>query len=401
MIELLTTYRKEMEEELFNILSFWMEHTQDAVYGGFYGKVDNDNLVHDKAPKGVVLNARILWTFSEAYTATGNAEFLAVADRAYDYLTTYFTDKEYGGVYWSLHHTGEPLDTKKQVYAQSFALYGLCAYYGCRPETAVKQLAITLYEHIVKYSYDTRYGGYIEALTRDWQPLADLRLSEKDANEKKSMNTHLHVLEAFTTLFRIWQDEVLRLRIAELIRIFLQHITASNNHLLLFFNEEWQSKSQIISYGHDIEAAWLLLEAAEVVHDRGLIEEVKAWSVRITDAAARGLDADGGLWYEYDGASKHWMHEKHWWPQAEAMVGFMNAWQLTGRQEYLDQSVDSWHFVQRYLLDKKGGEWYWGVKEDYRIMEGEDKAGFWKCPYHNGRACLEIIKRVNQTLNGH
>lgn len=399
MIEQLTEYRKEMEAELSNILSFWMQYTRDSAYGGFYGKVDNSNLPHIHAPKGVVLNARILWTFSEGYLATRNEAYLQTADRAYNYLVSYFTDKVFGGVYWSVNYTGLPLESKKQVYAQAFALYGLCAYYSCCADEEVKKQAVALYEAIVQYSYDDQYGGYIEALTRDWQPLADLRLSEKDANEKKSMNTHLHVLEAFTTLYRIWPDEGLRVRIAELIHIFLKHITSLRNHLLLFFNEAWESKSSIISYGHDIEAAWLLLEAAEVIADEVLTEEVKLWSVRITDAAARGLDTDGGLWYEYDGATNHWMHEKHWWPQAEAMVGFMNAWQLTGKQEYLDQSVDSWRFVQRYLLDKEGGEWFWGVDAQYKVMEGEDKAGFWKCPYHNGRACLEIIKRVTQQLN--
>ncbi|BAV09482.1 mannobiose 2-epimerase [Filimonas lacunae] len=399
MRQLLTAYRQQMQHELTNILSYWINHTQDIVYGGFYGKIDNANYQHIHAPKGVVLNARILWTFSEAYHTTGYESYLEMADRAYQYLLHHFFDKEYGGVYWSVDYKGAPLDTKKQVYAQAFVVYGISAYYQCRPDKAVQEQAIALYKAIVQFSYDTVYGGYIEALTREWNPIADLRLSEKDANERKSMNTNLHVLEAFTTLYRIWQNDVLKQRIAELIRIFLQYITAEDYHLLLFFNDEWQPKSEIVSYGHDIEAAWLILEAAEVIGDNALLEEVKAWSVSITDAAAEGLDEDGGLWYEYDKATNHWMHEKHWWPQAEAMVGFFNAWQLTGNAKYLEQSVQTWEFTRNHILDKEGGEWFWGVKEDYSIMNGEDKAGFWKCPYHNGRACIELIRRINESLS--
>lgn len=394
----LITYRQQMQEELTHILAYWMNHTPDKEYGGFYGKIDNNNQVDSHAPKGVVLNARILWTFSEAYRTTGNEAYLATANRAYDYLVTHFSDKEYGGFYWSVSYNGTPLDTKKQVYAQAFVVYSLSAWYQCWPDEAVKQQAIDLYKVIVQHSYDTVYGGYIEALTGDWQPLADLRLSEKDANEKKSMNTHLHVLEAFTTLYRIWKDETLKQHIEKLIAIFLEHITGSNYHLLLFFNDEWESKSEIVSYGHDIEAAWLIQEAAEVIENVPLLEEVKSWSVHITNAAAEGLDVDGGLWYEYDGATGHWMREKHWWPQAEAMVGFMNAWQLTRKAEYLDKSLRAWDFTQKHLLDKKGGEWFWGVTQDYLIMPGEDKAGFWKCPYHNGRACIEIIRRISETI---
>lgn len=399
MNELLRNYRQEMEQELKNILAFWMEHTLDFTNGGFYGKIDNDNKIYPDAPKGSVLNSRILWTFSAAYNYTNKTVYLQTAERAFKYISNYFVDKKSGGVYWSVDKRGDPLDTKKQIYALAFAVYGLSEYYLASEDEKAKQLSIDLYKAIVSHSYDKINGGYIEALTRDWKEIGDLRLSAKDSNEKKSMNTHLHVLEGFANLYRIWPDPTLKQKIVELIHIFLDHIIDPvSNHLILFFDEKWNGKSAIISYGHDIEAAWLIQEAAELIHDDALLQKVKLRSVKVAEAAERGLDKDGGLWYEKE--ADHLVKEKHWWPQAEAMVGFYNAYQLTADSSFLGKSVNSWKFIQRYLLDKKDGEWYWGVKEDYSVMEGEDKAGLWKCPYHNGRACLEILKRVPLAIDG-
>lgn len=399
MNELLRNYRQEMEQELKNILAFWMEHTLDFTNGGFYGKIDNDNKIYPDAPKGSVLNSRILWTFSAAYNYTNKTVYLQTAERAFKYISNYFVDKKFGGVYWSVDKRGDPLDTKKQIYALAFAVYGLSEYYLASEDEKAKQLSIDLYKAIVAHSYDKINGGYIEALTRDWKEIGDLRLSAKDSNEKKSMNTHLHVLEGFANLYRIWPDPTLKQKIVELIHIFLDHIIDPvSNHLILFFDEKWNGKSAIISYGHDIEAAWLIQEAAELIHDDALLQKVKLRSVKVAEAAERGLDKDGGLWYEKE--ADHLVKEKHWWPQAEAMVGFYNAYQLTADSSFLGKSLNSWRFIQRYLLDKKDGEWYWGVKEDYSVMEGEDKAGLWKCPYHNGRACLEILKRVPLAIDG-
>lgn len=396
MNELLKNYRHEIHQELENILTYWIKNTVDLRNGGFYGKIDNANKIDEKASKGAVLNSRILWTFSAAYNFTHKPAYLQTAERAFKYLTRYFIDKEFGGVYWTVDYRGNPADTKKQIYALSFAVYGLSEYYYASEDERAKQSAISLYNLIVDRSYDKINGGYIEALTRDWKEINDLRLSARDFNEKKSMNTHLHVLEGFANLYKIWPDETLKQRIAELIHIFLDHIIdKETNHLILFFDEEWNAKSNIISYGHDIEAAWLVQEAAEIIQDEELIEKVKTRSVKVAQAAAKGLDEDGGLWYEKDVSANHLIKEKHWWPQAEAMVGFYNAYQVTADKSFLEMSINSWTFIKQYLLDSKHGEWYWGVKEDYSVMEGEDKAGLWKCPYHNGRACLEILKRIS------
>ena len=392
----LEQYRYEMEQELKAILSYWMRYTIDEENGGFIGKIDHSNEIYKNAPKGSVLNSRILWTFSAAYKLTGNKEYLDIAEKAFAYLVDHFIDKEYGGVYWTVTHKGQPLDTKKQIYALSFAIYGLSEYYSCSKNEKAKETAFSLYDEICSYSHDERNGGYIEALTRDWNEITDLRLSDKDANEKKSMNTHLHVLEAFANLYSISPEKLLKERIIELIFIFLNHIISKDtSHLILFFEDEWNIRSNIVSYGHDIEAAWLVQEAAEITGDELLLLKVKDASIQLADAAAKGLDADGGLWYEYDEASGDLTTQKHSWPQAEAMVGFFNAWQITRDEKYLEHSMNSWRFVKEHIHDKTFGEWYWGVYEDYSVMDKEDKVGIWKCPYHNSRACIEIINRIN------
>ena len=388
-------YKQEVTQELKDILSWWTTHAVDMVHGGFYGKIDNNNNADEQAPKGAVLNARMLWTFAAAYNLTRTAQYLQMAERAYKYISNYFTDNKYGGIYWTVNYKGEPLDTKKQVYAIAFAIYGLSEYFRASEDIGAKQLAIKLYSDIVKHSYDDKQGGFIEAFTREWEEIAHLRLSDKDANERKTMNTHLHVLEGFANLYRVWPDAALRQRIHQLIRIFLDRIIdRQTHHLRLFFTDDWTSTHNIISYGHDIEAAWLVLEAAEIIQDHALVEEVKHQSVLIAEAASKGLDEDGGMWHEKDITSNHLVKEKHWWPQSEAMVGFYNAYQLTGDEKYLQHSISSWQFIKQYLKDKKQGEWYWGVKEDHSLMQGEDKAGLWKCPYHNSRACIEIINRI-------
>ncbi|HWJ92542.1 MAG TPA: AGE family epimerase/isomerase [Flavisolibacter sp.] len=393
----LARYKKEMELELEDILAYWMRNAVDHEYGGFIGKIDHRNVRHPQAPKGSVLNSRILWAFSAAYHLTGKKEYLAIAERAYLYLIQCFIDREYGGVYWTVDFKGQPLDTKKQIYALSFAVYGLSEFYRATKIEAAKTTALALYNDILQHSYDNKHGGYREALARDWKEIADIRLSAKDANEKKSMNTHLHVLEAFANLYSVCPDEMLKRHLSELVYIFLNYIISpESGHLILFFDDAWQPRSGMVSYGHDIEAAWLLEEAAELIGNELLLLKIRNKSARLTDAASEGLDSDGGLWYEMDVAKNQLVKEKHSWPQAEAMIGFFNAWQITANSKYLDRSMASWNFVQQFMRDKSCGEWYWGVRENYTPMEEEDKVGIWKCPYHNSRACIEIIKRIKQ-----
>ncbi len=390
----LVEFKQEVRHELDRILSYWVNYAVDVNNGGFAGKINNDNQVDDRAPKGSVLNSRILWSFSAAYNLTKKAQYLQLAERAYKYMVNYFIDKEYGGVFWTVDYQGKLLDSNKHTYAVSSAVYGLSEYYRASEDEQAKSLAIRLYEAIVKHSYDNQFGGYIEALSRDWKTAGDSKVSDKDANEKKSMNTHLHVLEAFSNLYRIWPDKMLKERIVELINIFLNRIIDPvSNHVILFFDDRWEAQGNLHSYGHDIEAAWLIQEAAEIIQDIALTEVVKQRSVAIADAAGDGLDADGGLWYEYNVDEQQLVKEKHWWSQAEAMVGYFNAWQITGDESYLRKALGSWGFIKKYILSPNG-EWHWGVKDDYGIMRGEDKVGIWKCPYHNSRACMEITSRI-------
>jgi mannobiose 2-epimerase len=389
------TLQQSFKTELHNILQYWRAYTIDTVNDGFYGEVNNDNQPVADAVKGSVLNARILWSFSAAYNLERNEAYLQTAQRAFAYIKQYFIDEEFGGVYWSVTATGEPADTKKQIYALAFTIYGLSEYYKASQDEEALAMAKSLYQKMEQYSFDQTKGGYLEALTQDWQPIADLRLSDKDANEKKTMNTHLHVLEAYTNLYRVWPDKQLGTQIENLLGYFENYMVDANNHLVLFLDEDWQSKSDTISYGHDIEASWLLLEAAEVLHDEALTDRTKQLAIKIARASAEGLNNDGSMNYEYEPSHQQLIAERHWWVQAETVVGFYNAYQLTGEQQFLDKAIATWDYTQQHIIDPKKGEWFWGRNADGSLMQGHGKAGFWKCPYHNSRACIEMINRLN------
>lgn len=386
--------KSELTAELNSILKYWSERTIDDQNGGFVGQIDfNDHLIAN-AEKGSVLNARILWTFSTCYTTTKNENHKKLAERAFEFLEAYFYDTKFGGLFWSINEDKTPKDTKNQIYALAFAIYGLSEYYAISKEERALEMAKNLYAKIQEHSYDPVNKGYFEAFTRDWQPIEDLRLSAKDANEKKTMNTHLHIIEGYVNLYKVWKDEKLLHDIIELLETIEKHfINPETGHLHLFFDENWNEKPDVISYGHDIEAAWLLQQCAEISGNETLIANFKKYAIQIADATKEGLDSDGGLWYEYDPEKKELIAEKHWWPQAEALIGFYNAYQLTGKEEYLDIVYKIWKFTKKHMIDHQNGEWFWGVYEDYSIMK-KDKAGFWKCPYHNGRACLELINRI-------
>ena len=375
-----------------NILPFWSERMVDTQHGGFYGRIDGHNILHPEAEKGAVLNARILWTFAGATRILHRMPYRILAARAKDYLLTRFIDPQYGGVYWSLNADGSPLDTKKQTYAIAFAIYGLAEYYRATQDQEALDAAIRLFEDIEAHAFDAVNIGYIEALTRDWQPIADMRLSESDENGSRTMNTHLHVLEAYTNLYRVYKDPRVARQLRVLIDIFVNRLyNPETGHLGLFFDDEWKPLTgnpspvtrHLYSPGHDIEAAWLLREALEVLGDKDLLQQTLPICSSLAQAAEEGI-----------------LSESQWWCYAEAVVGYINQWQVLAPKDPVEASINyelaeaAYDFIQSRLLDREHGEWYWSVLPDGTPDRNNDKAGFWKCPYHNSRMCFELIERL-------
>lgn len=392
----ISTLRDEMSCELQqNILPFWMNKMVDFQDGGFYGRMAGNGELDVAAAKGAILNARILWTFSSAYRLFKNDEYLRMATRAKQYLIDKFIDKEFGGVYWKVDKQGHVVDAKKQIYAIGFAIYGLSEYARATGDEEALNCAIALFDVVEKYAFDTEYGGYMEALTYDWRPIGDMRLSDKDANEKKTMNTHLHILEPYTNLYKVWPSEKLASKIKPILTVFTDKIWDNKcNHLNLFFSQNWSCRSHIVSYGHEIEASWLIDEAVAVLNDVQLTAHIEPFVNRLVQAAIEGLNPDGSINYELDKSTSYGNTDRHWWTQAECVVGFFNCYQHFGGAHDLQYSVAAWNFIKSNLIDKNHGEWYWSVNEFGEKNTTDDKAGFWKCPYHNGRMCMEIIERV-------
>ncbi|WP_423126664.1 AGE family epimerase/isomerase [Gaoshiqia sp. Z1-71] len=398
--QILNSLKDEMKPDLVdNILPYWMNRMPDRSNGGFYGQITGEEQIIEQANKGGILNARILWSFSATYNDLKNPEYLEMANRACNYIINHFFDEKHGGTYWSLRCDGQPHDTKKQIYSQSFFIYALAEYYRATRFSQSLEKAVELFHLIEKFSFDKTRNGYFEAFSREWQPLEDLRLSEKDANESKTMNTHLHILEAYTNLYRVWKDKTLETQLENLVRLFLDRIVDSGTfHLNLFFDDDWTCKSNIISYGHDIEASWLIYEAAEVLGKRELLEKTKWVCERIVKASMEGLQDDGSLIYEKDSKTGYLDANRHWWVQAEAVVGFLNMYELTHEKVYIEKASACWQYIKNNLVDPRNGEWFWSISRDGVVNRRDDKAGFWKCPYHNSRTCLEIIKRVERLI---
>ena len=393
MTESVKMLAKQAESELRNnILPFWIDKVK-LPDGMFLGRIDGTGRACPDAEVGGIMCARILWTYSSAYRILGEASYLDMATQAKELIFNRFYDKDFGGTYWSLNPDGSPKETKKQIYSIAFTIYGLSEYYRATGDATALDMAKSLFRDIEEHSFDSSLNGYFEAFARDWSEIGDMRLSDKDANERKTMNTHLHILEAYTGLYRVWKDETLAASLENLIRLFLDRILGSDGHLRLFFTDDWRCPYLIHSYGHDIETSWLLDEAAPVLGNGELLAAVRERVPQICKAASEGLDSDGALFYERkDG---HTDKDKHWWVQAECVVGFFNLWQLSGDAGALEKAQRCWEFIKDSLVDREEGEWFWSIKSDGSVNREDDKAGFWKCPYHNGRMCMELIERTN------
>jgi len=451
-----------------NILRFWLDRMQDNENGGFYGRIDANEQLHREAEKGAILNARILWSFSAAYRVLGGSAagrdcgsdtgrvlggsaagrgcgsdasrvlggsaaeasaYLAAATRAKDYFIDHFIDHEYGGVYWSVDYKGNPLDTKKQFYAIGFAIYGLSEYARATGDREALDYALQLFECIEEHAFDHEHNGYIEALSRDWQPLADMRLSELDANYPKSQNTHLHIIEPYANLYRTLKefqansscdyvpvigsvlpiditvpcDLVARVEgaLRNIIGIFTDRIlNPETHHLDLFFDMDWtRGAGRLESYGHDIECSWLMHEAALVLGDRQVLARVEPVVREVAKASEKGLRPDGSMIHEANLDTGHVDDDLHWWVQAENVVGWFNLYQHFGDEEALARALKCWDYIKAQIIDYEHGEWHWSRHADGTLNTVDDKAGFWKCPYHNSRMCLEIIERFGSMEN--
>ena len=393
----LSQLKKEVRENLTdNILSYWSTRMVDTKNGGFYGRIDGREQVYPDAEKGGILNARILWTYSSAYRILKDTSYLRLAIRSKDYILKYFIDNQYGGAYRSVKPNGDPADTRKQIYTESFFIYALSEFSRATGDNETLMAARSIFDCIEKYASDKESNGYFEVFTREWIRSRDRLIGERSDTDEKTMNTSLHLLEAYANLYRVWPDEAVADRLRNLINIFTDRIIDRETfHLISFLDRGWASTSNSDSYGHDIESSWLLYEAADLLNDPVLLSKVRDISIRIADAAAEGLQPDGSMVYEKDLLTGHVNTQRSWWPQAETVVGYLNTYELTGRELYLQRALNCWSYIKKYMVDYRNGSWYSSVSETGEPGRG-DKAGFWTCPYHNGRMCLELIERIDE-----
>jgi cellobiose epimerase len=387
--------KHEIETELIDdILSYWMKNVYDPKLKTFYGRIALDGTPDPEFNKSAVLITRILWSFSAAYRKYQKPEYKLMADEAYRIIRTYFEDKEFGGIYWEIKGNHEPADTKKQFYALAFCIYACSEYYMAFANEQAKVFALSIFNVIEAKSFNPSNNGYIDVLSKNYEKINGLRLSEKEIADTMTMNTHLHLLEAYTNLYRIWKDDPLKYKLENLLRLFLDKIINHQTwHFDLFFDDSWNKVGNVDSYGHDIEGTWLLYEAAEVLGNPSILKEVEEVAVKMGEVTIiEGIVKEhGGLLYEKEDG--HLLEEYHWWPQAEAAIGFFNLWQITGNGKYFELAVGSWEFIKTYIIDKKGGEWFWGADKNLKPLPIE-KVNGWKGPYHNGRMCLELIRRI-------
>jgi mannobiose 2-epimerase len=409
----LTSYQEKFSRELHdNILSYWMNYGVEKKGQGFYGAVNLQNKPVLRANKTSVLNARILWTFAAAAKDYPGKGYENLAHRAYRVVTEDFADKEHGGFYMELTSGNEVANDTKLTYAQAFVLYSLSKYYEFNPDGKVLDQIRDLFHFLDQHTKDPDHVGYLESFTRSWDLYEENRMA--DNNEPKSMNAHLHILEAYAAVYRIWKDEGVRQRLAELLQLFLDHIIREDGHLGIFFTADFQeteASKAICSFGHDIEASWLIWEAAEILGDASILEKIKPRILKMADAVLReGVDKDGGLFLESTRFGSHVRTNKHWWLQAENLVGFMNAFQLTGDVKYWDTVKLCWDFIDKHVIDHEGGEWFTKVNrlgQPYLTEPEDDPSPYyrndwkidpWKCPYHNGRAMMELKHRISRLM---
>ncbi len=383
---------KSIENNLTeNILPFWMDYTVDPD-GGFYGTVMNDGTPRP-TDKGAIMNARIIWTFSRAYRIYGNPAYKEMADRAAEYFKEHFIDKKYGGVYWSVTSEGNMSDGTKQTYANAFGVYGLSEHFRATGDVSSLEAAKDIFHVLQKYSHDPVKKGYIEVFDRDWSRSGAKGVDGR-TETSKTMNTHIHVMEGFTNLWFVWPDPEVKAAILELLDILQTHLyNADTKHLILYCNDDWKMVATEDSYGHDIETSWLALECATAIRDIDVINRVRPAAALMGKAGNEGLRGDGSMIYEKleDGTLDL---SRQWWVLAESVVGNLWLWKYHGDLEAPDRALSTWAYIRDNLVDFDNGEWFWAVHPDGTPDKDSPKAGFWKCPYHNTRMCLQVLELI-------
>lgn len=381
----------EIKEHLVNdLIPFW-QGLKDEENGGFYGYLSYDLKLDKKAVKGCILNSRILWFFSNAYMLLGDSSLLESATHAYQFLKDYCVDNEFGGVFWSLTYDGTPEDTTKHTYNQAFSIYALASYYDASKNPEALEIAWKLYD-LVESKCKDKYG-YLEAFTRSFEPEENDKLSENGVIAEKTMNTLLHVFEAYTELYRVTKEE----KVAKQIRFMMDIIKDKvfNKEIgrqEVFFDKTWNSLIDLYSYGHDIETAWLVDRGLEVLDDEAYTNMLSPITKIITENIYNRAYIDHSLVNESENGVVD--TTRVWWVQAEAVVGFLNGYQKQGDKKFLDASEDIWNYIKKYFIDKRNGsEWFWSVQEDHTPNE-KPIVEPWKCPYHNGRMCFEVLRRM-------
>jgi mannobiose 2-epimerase len=383
-------------QELERLAAWWLARAPDTGNGGFIGEIASNGVGRAGADKGAVYHSRLLWFFSEMARVNGGDRFGGPAHDAFEYLCTNFHDERFGGPFWSLSAKGEVVDDTKKLYAVCFCIYGLCAYYRLVGSDKALGLALQYFDLLQSVAADNHNGGYFEAFSRDWQRIDDARLDPGDRNAPKGMNTHLHIIEAMTALYRVTGSLDVARPLHNAVQLYCEHIVdAPSGHLFRYFDTDWQRLDHVISFGHAIESSWLLWESAMALHDDALASHVRPIVVQLARSCLdEGLGDRGQLCDEFDLQSGRLNTHSIWWVQAEALVGFLNAWQLSGEQPFRDACDAVWQNIVDNHIDHVAGEWDWTSRLDKSGDDPDYKGGFWKGPYHNGRAMLECISRL-------
>lgn len=373
------------------IIPFW-KNLRDDTYGGYFGYMDQDLKVDEKAVKGCILNSRITWFFANAYLMLNDESLLAEAKHGYEFMRKYCVDQEKGGVYWSVQYDGTPEDTTKHTYNQAFSIYALSSYYDASKDESALKLAKDLFHIIEERCMDEI--GYKEAFDRDFQEIENDKLSENGVIADKTMNTLLHVFEAYTELYRVSGDAAVKKRLMWILDTIADKIYNPDLHRQeVFFDRVMNSIIDLHSYGHDIETAWLIRRGTDVLADKGYEEKMLPIILDLTGQVYKTAFDGRSLANECE---RGVVDEKRvWWVQAETVIGFLNGWQLAPEHtEYLEAARAEWAFIREYVIDKRpGSEWFHDVNKEGEPLVGEPIVEPWKCPYHNGRMCLEVIRR--------